>query len=184
MRRYVAALVAASLVVAVFPLAGLAQQQPSFEEVSFLVRRGDALWVIDTSGTLTKGKVESFSGASLRLKTWSGTREFIQPDVLEIHWEFRDSVGDGAKRGFYVGAAFGLFLGLTANERGVHNGEAPLAGVIVGGVYGAAIGALVDLNRNSQRTIYRADNISGPRRLRVAPVASRDRKGVSINVSF
>jgi hypothetical protein len=184
MRHYVAVFVAATLVMALFPSAGLAQEQPTFEDVIFLVKRGDVLSVIDRSGTFTKGKVERFSRESLRLKTWAGTREFKQPDVLEIHRHFRDSVRDGAKRGFYVGAAFGLILGLSASERGVHNGEAPLAGVVVGGVYGAALGALLDLSKNSQRTIYRADNVPGPRRLRVAPVASRDRKGVSINVSF
>ena len=184
MKRYVAALLTASFAAAWFPRAGFAQQSNPFEEVAILVRPGDVLAVIDTAGNSTQGKFEGFLGASLRLRTGSGVREFTQANVAEIRRQVKDSVRDGAKKGLYVGIALGLVAGLTSSRRGVHNGEAPLAGVVTGAVYGAAIGAIVDGRKKTQQTIYRSDGVSGPRRLRVSPVVSRDHKAVSLTVSF
>ena len=173
MKSCVAVLIVA--VLALVPSAALAQEAAVFEGVQALLRPGDDLIVKDAAGIATRGKFQSISGDSLRVVSRGSIREFLQKDVIEIRQRHKDRIGDGAKKGLIVGAALGLLAGATASSRGVHNGEAPLAGVVTGMVYGAAIGAIIDASKKTERVVYRA---------RVVPLASKDRKGVSLRFSF
>lgn len=164
-----------------FPAAVSAQQLSSFERLHLWVRPGDTLVVTDTRGNSIQGKVESLSAASLRLITRSGVREFAEKDVVEIQRRKGDPLGDGAKRGFVLGAVTGFVVALAV--KGAKD-EAPLAGAVGFGIYGAGIGVGIDALKKSNQTIYRAPGASNPARVHVAPLLSNDRKGVAMSLSF
>ena len=90
-----------------------AQQASSFEQLQLLVKPGDTVVVIDMEGRSTKGKIESLSRESLRLKSSGSIREFGQRDAVEIKQRRSDSLANGALIGVAVGGSIGA-LGAIA----------------------------------------------------------------------
>jgi GntR family transcriptional regulator len=155
MKRYVAMGLAFLLI----PVAAAAQDPSAFAELRLRLNPGDTITVTDPRGVSTRGKVESISRSVLTMKTGNRTRVFPQQDVLEVKQQYRDPVGDGAKRGLLVGMALGLVAGIQASRSPNYVSEspgAPVGGALGGALYGALIGTLVDAMKKTDRTIYRA----------------------------
>jgi hypothetical protein len=171
------------LMVFLFPLAASAHNPVAFSELRLVLHPGDNVTVTDIRGTAMQGKFESASRTSIRLKSKGSILEIPEQNVFEVKRKYGDDLGDGAKRGFWIGAALGLIVGISAAESGYPNGEAPLAGVVTGGVYGAGIGLLVDALKKSNETLYRAPGTSKGR-ITVSPIFRGDSKGAVLNLSF
>jgi len=78
-----------------------AQFVSSFEQLQVLVKPGDNIYVTDTAGVTTKGRIEELSSSSLGLVVKGKRRDLTQTDVREI----RQWRSDSARNGAMIGAA-------------------------------------------------------------------------------
>ena len=166
-----------------------AQTATSFEQLQVLVQKGDKVSVTDVAGKVTKGRIEDVSTSSLRLVRDRMSIELPEANILEI--KKKDPLGNGAKNGALVGA--GAFGGLAALvlfafcERPeciptAMAGTALFAGIGAG--IGAAIGVGIDAIGNRSSTVYRAKPRGSAARIQIAPMLSKESKGVALSISF
>jgi len=182
MKRYVAV----ALAVLFVPMAAAGQDASTFADLRLLLNPGQTIIVTDPRGVSTKGKVETVSGSVLTMRTGKTLRIYPREDVLEVKQQFRDSTGDGARKGLLIGMALGLVAGIQATHSPNYVGEspgAPVGGAVSGALLGAFIGAIVDGSKQSNRTVYRAPGVS-PARVRILPFVSEEQKGMVLNISF
>ena len=128
----------------------------TFDQLRVLVGPGDKITIADDGGREIKGTLAELSAGSLGLIVNGQRREFREPDVRAIRQRRSDSLANGAKIGFGIGAALGLLGGLAVMSE-FEGGEA--AGFVVattlfyGGV-GAGIGVGVDAMVTRDQVIY------------------------------
>ena len=110
MKHYIAGVLAVTFWYAIPGVAEvLAQQASSFDQLGMLVKPGDKVEVLGADGTSTKGKIENFTPASLRLATNGKICDYAQRDAIEI----KEKKGDSLLNGALIGAATGAGLGLA-----------------------------------------------------------------------
>ena len=188
MRHYIRVVLIVGLWTTIFASAqASAQQANSFEQLQVLIRPGDTIVVVGTDGTTSKGQIQSLTPASLRLATKGNIREFTQRDAIEIKQRRGDSLGNGAWIGALTGGAvMSSFVIIVCQEEGWWcrgNGGSVAFTIATSTGIGAAIGVGIDALVKHQQTIYRPAG-SVLNRVHVAPLMSRDRKGVALKISF
>src|SRR5262245_3199258 len=149
------------LTLAVFePFEICAQQAGSFEQLQLLVKPGDRVSVIDTSGQSTKGSIAELSKSTMRLLVNGATRTFSEPEILEIKRR-GDSLSNGAKNGALVGAGTATLgvLAVLSQTRGAR--AVALSGLVVGThvAIGAGIGVGIDAIIRRDQTIFRPRSV-------------------------
>jgi hypothetical protein len=141
----------------ILPAAGNAQELAgSFEQLRVLVKQGDTVRVTDAAGEEVRGTVTDLSPSSLALRVGGTRRTFLETDITAIHQRRNDSLANGAKWGFIVGAALGVLGGVAiAREYESGGGGAfiPILGVVYGSI-GAGAGAGIDAMNRSEQVIF------------------------------
>jgi hypothetical protein len=137
----------AAVIAVLFLHAAPAAAQQSFAELQWVLRPGDRVSVIDSTGLETQGRVDAIDTSSLRMDVNGEVREWSVPAV----WQVRrrgDSLKNGTIIGLTIGAGIavggGLALASLLHSEG-HDAFGPFMFVVgVGAGGGAAIGAGFD----------------------------------------
>jgi len=141
----------------ILPVTTCAQELAgSFDQLRVLVKAGDTIRVTDRTGREVRGSVIDVSASSLALATGGSRRTFLESDVTSIRQRRPDSLSNGAKWGFAVGAGLGLLAGITiASEYEGSSGTAliPMLALVYGGI-GAGAGAGIDALHSSEHVIF------------------------------
>ncbi len=171
-------------VVVVLSAPAAARAQPvaeTLDQLRFVLEPGADIRVVGIDGKTVAGTFETISGASLAL-TVHGARVSLEQDrILCIRQRRDDSLGNGARNGFIVGAALGLLGGLAIHSEGGSAAFIPATTLMYGGI-GAGVGVGIDALIRSERTVY--DAHARHASLSIAPVVVRTRKGVAVTVGF
>jgi hypothetical protein len=158
------------------PSSSAAQPVATFEELRQVLKPGQTVLVIDSSGEQIKGRVAQLppSPSSFVLLA-PKARTFPEGTVTEIR--ATDSLLNGTLIGGGIGMALATWDYLIDPSE---PGNAAIFAVAIGG--GTAIGAGIDRVIASGRVLYR----SGPQRpsLRISPFAHRHCQGVLVSVRF
>ena len=150
----------------------------SFEQLQVLVRPGDTVRLTDASFSPVSGRIDTLTSSTLSLVVNGIRRDYERPDVTAIWAAPRtDSLADGARRGFRIGAALGL-LSVVACR-----GECGsiLATAVTFAALGAGIGVGMDARDRETRDhlVYRRPAASG-RRVTITP----QQTGMTMSVRF
>ena len=183
--RKQAAVVLATVLVAVSVRAAAQEPVKSFDQLNTRLKVGDTVYVTDAQGREIKGKIHSLSPDALTLGT-DGSRTFAARDVSAIRERQRDSLKNGALIGLGVGGGLALVACLSFAEG---SGDSGWCAAVLGvyGAVGAGIGVGIDaLIPGQKRVAYRAPGATGSAqtRLSVAPVITPRAKGVAVAFSF
>lgn len=174
----------AALLVAVLVSTVEAQELAgSFDQLRVLVRKGDTVTVTDADDRQVKGSLLELSPASLALMVDGTPRTFLEADVAAIRQRRPDSLANGAKWGFAVGASLGVLAGLTLTseyEGGAIAFMSALA-AIYGGL-GAGAGAGIDALHSGHQVIYARRRAASSISLR--PVLVPGRRAVVASFTF
>jgi hypothetical protein len=157
----------------------------SFDQLRVLVKPGDAITVVNDAGKELRGTIADLSSTSLGLVVDGKRLDLRATDVDAIRQRRSDTLANGAKVGFGIGAALGLLGGLAIMTE-LDGGEA--AGVVVaatlfyGGV-GAGIGVGVDAMIARDQVIF-ARRTASAARIAVQPMFTRHRQGAVLVIGF
>ena len=131
----------------------------------------------DTTGPEMKGRIAALSPSTLALLVDGIRHDLKDADVAQIRQRRPDSVANGARRGFIVGALVGAVAASISGDPGCIPETA-----LAQGVLGLGVGVALDAMISSRQTIYgRAGSVQ---RLAVSPLLSRARQGVLLSVGF
>ena len=127
----------------------------SFEQLRVLVKTGDTVRVTDGSGQDVRGSIVDLSASALSLRVNGERRTFSERDVAAIHQRRHDSLANGTKWGFAVGAGLGVLAGAVIASEYESGGTAfiPLLALTYGGL-GAGVGAGIDAMHPSDQVIF------------------------------
>ena len=122
----------------------------SLASVKARVPVGDHIYVTDTEGVTTKGRLVEVTADKVQLDVGGDRRSVAAPDVRRIQWQRPDSPLTGVLIGAGIGAIPGLYwLAVDPNEcRGMCAEEYALIAA------GAAIGGLIDHLIKRKVTVY------------------------------
>jgi len=169
----------------VCPQPASAQEARSFEQLQLLVKPGDRIFLTDSTGKVTEGRVADLSKTSLSVKTKSAITNWAEADVMQIRKWRQDSLKNGAAIGTGVGLGIGALGALAwCREYGDDCGAEVAAGVAVYAGIGAAIGIGIDALIPAKQTIFTGVPRTALKGLRVKPLVSNARKGVAVAFSF
>lgn len=174
---------------AVAPSVALAQEPAhSLQDLQSRVHIGETIRIFDPGGNRIQGSLESISDSSLRIRVGRVVREFRQPEIREVHRQFRDPITNGTVKGAVIGAIAGGAAGLLiATGEACESSSCVMQGTAIAGGLGAGLGAvsgaLGDSLRKSYATIFAQSRAAGMR-LGVSPILSVDTKGVRVAVRF
>jgi hypothetical protein len=125
-------------------LAGLCLPRPvaaqNLDQSNGQLRRHPLVYVTDTQGHETKGKLMSWSGSEIALETEAGPRTFKPGEAMRL-----DLRGDSVKNGAVIGLISGAAMGALASA-GCDCDARPVIFVMSAGIYtlvGAGIDALI-----------------------------------------
>lgn len=155
----------------------------SIEQLRVLVRPGDQVRVMDTSGREMKARINRLSASSISILVGGNTRTLQESEILTIRQRKDDRLSDGARNGFIGGAVFGVLVGLALREYDGGGAWVTTAALIYGGI-GAGIGVGIDGMITSDRVIYDARARSSLANIKVGPIMTPARKGVALSVRF
>ena len=161
------------------------QEAQSFEQLKLLVKPGDKIYVTDSSGIITKGKIGGLTTSTLTLLSDKKTLDLAEKDVSRIRQWRHDSL----KNGTLIGMGVGLGLGLAGTIVFCHDGWADCDGgeavavVAIYGGLGAAIGVGIDALIPSKQTVYIGGRAAS-NRIKIRPVLDRSRRGAAVAFSF
>jgi hypothetical protein len=146
-------LAAAAGLIAMTAVPAMAQEQATtLDQLRVLVKPGDTIRVTGADGVEVKGTLEGLSSSELELRVGDGERRLNEAEIRRIRQRRDDSLADGARRGFAVGAVLGALIGVAlAHETGA--GFAVFTAGLYGGI-GAGIGTGLDAMVTHDRTIY------------------------------
>ncbi len=148
------------LLIIVSPVEASAQAVAnSFEELQGRVKAGDTVFVIESSGEETRGRIVMLSDASLELILDETHRVFAENAVKRIDHRRRDSVRNGLLVGLGTGAVLGFLVGRTADSSscspGIECGQGALLGTIGGAFWSGVAGWITDTLTREREVIYR-----------------------------
>jgi hypothetical protein len=172
----------AGLILALLATTGEAQELAgSFEQLRVLVKTGDTVRVTDSRGEEVRGTITDLSSSSLALRVAGSPRTFLEGDLATVHQRRNDSLANGAKWGFLVGAGLGVLGGIAIVSEYDDEGAAliPILGLVYGAL-GAGAGAGVDAMHRSEQVIYAAR--AAPSKVSVRPILMPDRKGLLASI--
>lgn len=155
----------------------------SFEQLRVLVKVGDTVSVTDGTGQEIRGTIAELSSSSLALLVGGNRRTLSENDIRMMRQRRSDSLANGAKWGFGIGAGLGLLGGLAiAAEYDDSAALVPLVALLYGGL-GTGIGVGVDAMISGTQVIYSRPAASSAR-LTLSPLLARDRRGVLVSLGF
>jgi hypothetical protein len=79
-----------------------------------LVKRGDTVSVVDRDGTEVRGPISALSSSSLAIVMAGSQKSFLESEIDTIRQRRPDSLANGAKWGFGIGA--GLDALVSSNQ--------------------------------------------------------------------
>jgi hypothetical protein len=128
----------------------------SFDQLRVLVKPGDRITVTDDAGRQTTGRLAELSASSLALVVGDERRDLQATDISTILQRRPDSLANGTKWGFGIGAAFGFLagLGLANAYDEAHDSALMAVGALIYGGLGAGIGAGLDAMIAGNQVIY------------------------------
>jgi hypothetical protein len=178
-------LLVVAMLAGVAGLAGAQELAGTFDQLRVLIAPGSKITVIDASGQTVKGKVVTLSATALRLSVAGATRELAERDVDQIRERRADSLANGAKIGFYVGASLGglAALALLSSDEDEAWGYALVGAAVYAGL-GTGIGVGIDAMIESDRPIYARRQSGGATAFRLAPILGHERRGVQMAIRF
>jgi hypothetical protein len=138
------------------PAAARAQELAgSFDQLRVLVKSGDTVRVTDGNGREARGAIVDLSASALSLRVDGERRTFLERDIATIHQRRNDSLANGARWGFVVGAGLGVLAGAVIASEYENGGTAfiPLLALTYGGL-GAGVGAGIDAMHPSDQVIF------------------------------
>ena len=138
------------------PAAASAQELAgSFEQLRVLVKPGDTVRVTGGGGEEIRGTIMDLSSSSLALRVGGTRRAFLEHDVAAVYQRRNDSLANGAKWGFVIGAGLGVLGGIAIAREYESGGAAyiPILGVVYGSI-GAGAGAGIDAMHRSEQVIF------------------------------
>ena len=174
----------AGLILALLATTGEAQELAgSFEQLRVLVKTGDKVRVTDSRGQEVRGSIADLSSSSLALQVAGSRRTFLEADIASVHQRRNDSLANGAKWGFAVGAGLGVLGGIAIVSEYGDGGAAliPILGLVYGAI-GAGAGAGVDAMHRGEQVIYAPR--AAPSKVALRPIARAGRKGVLASIAF
>ena len=163
------------------------------------IEDGDTIWVTlrqpgvdddgDTKGT--KAEFIRFAGDAVVVRMDGQTLELAEGRIARLQKRHTDSVLNGLGIGAMIGALAGVVGGSLDAASSTpcasfcfsNVGPGPGAAVIGGAVLGGLLGILVDLPLRAKKTVFEAGETSRPR-LTVAPLLSKNGKGMLVSLSF
>jgi hypothetical protein len=161
-----------------------AQEARSFEQLQLLVKPGDRIFVTDSAGNVTAGKVTGLTTSALSLKTKTSVKDWTESDISKIRQWRHDSLKNGTLIGTGVGLGLGVIGGLLwCSESGDCRGEAVAIAAFYTGV-GAGIGLGIDALIPAKQTVFIGGSKTTVSRIKVKPVVGNSRKGVAVAFSF
>jgi hypothetical protein len=166
------------LILSIVPGAARAQTAAttSFEELRRILKHGHRIVVTDTTGQRVTGKVREVSTSPPSLVIAIPEPRTVRAEAIA---EIRtvDCVINGALIGAGIGASLAVWDYLIdPSEPG--NGAIFAVAIGLGTAVGAGIDALID----GRRVLYRSGAQKG--RVTIAPIATRDRRGLQVVVRF
>ena len=168
----------------------------SFEELRAIVKPGETVFITDTSGRKSKGRLGQLSASTLELlarQTGPDGRETLVPqsrlserDVRQIQVDRGDSVLNGTLIGLAVVGGPWLLACNPATDWCYYNDGANLYRVIalVTSGIGAGIGALVDAGIRERVLVYYQPPTRGSSGIAVSPFASKSAAGMQLTWRF
>ena len=156
-----------------------AQTAGSFEQLALLIGSGDRVTVTDSAGREQTGRIVDLSPSALALFVDGARHDFREVQVHTIRQWRQDSLKNGAWFGFAVGAAVGATAFIPKYD---------ISGryaAMFFGLYAAAgtgIGVGFDALMPSRQVIYQSTGTA--RRVTVAPLMARDRRGLAVSFGF
>jgi hypothetical protein len=152
---------------------------PSFEQLAVLVRPGNTVMLMDASGSRISGRIDTLTSSAVSLVVNGSRRDFHETDVAAI-WQRRgDPLGNGARRGFFIGGALGALSVLGCMGECWDSWASAAGGMSLMAVIGTGIGISIDALSRERQTIYRRPAIPAAR-VTLAP----HRAGASVSLRF
>ena len=178
-----AVVITASLLFFISPNAE-AQEALSFEQLKVLVKPGDKIYVTDSTGTVTKGRITALTTSTLTLLANKNSRELSEKDISRIRQRRHDSI----KNGVLIGMGVGVGISALSYRTVCHTVDCS-AGLVIGAAasyiaVSAVIGVGIDALIPSKQTIYVGGARTALNRIKVKPILDRSRKGVAMAFSF
>ena len=173
----------ALVLVAAVATASLAEAQTveSFDRLALLVNQGDRISVTARNGRRLQGRLVDLSPTTLSLLVVDDDLVRLEEaEVSLLRRRHRDSLKNGGVLGLLGGA---VTAGVLMADEGP--GSNPGAYVLIMSLFGAAgagIGVGLDAGYEKSQVIYRVRR--SKRRLAVAPLLSRHRRGLSVSLGF
>jgi hypothetical protein len=141
---------------------------------------GDQIHIDRVAAPRLRGRVVSMDGESITVTRHGRETRVPAAGVLRI--ERHDSVWNGGAIGFTAGFATGVLM-MSTCDPGWFCEQTPQAilmcGALTGG-FGFGVGVLFDAIVHGDHTIYRRND----RRVAVAPLVTRQSKGVTVGLRF
>lgn len=157
MQSHASRVASTGLILALLATTGEAQELAgSFDQLRVLIKIGDTVRVTDSTGQSVRGPITGLSSGALAVQVKGRRQTFLESDIATIHQRRSDSLANGAKWGFVVGAGLGVLAGITiASEYEGSSGTAliPMLGLVYGGI-GAGAGAGIDALHSSEHVIF------------------------------
>jgi hypothetical protein len=157
----------------------------SFAELQSILKTGDEVQITDSSGKTIQGRIGNVSTSSLGLTVDGRRQDLLEATVREVKRRRPDLWWNGP----LIGAAIGTVVGAVVKQQNCGSTDCGEGGIVDPGFYvfgagiGAGAGALVDLSIRRFDTVF-----AGPSpatvRFNLAPVLSRDTKGLRLSVRF
>jgi hypothetical protein len=176
-----AVLVAAILVLGSAAPARAQELASTFDQLRVLIKAGDTLTIAGRDGQETRGRMVRLTRTSLEIDVDGATRLLQEDAITTIRRRHADSLANGAKIGFGVGAGFGTLVAIAVV--GEIGSAAAIPMVLVYGAMGAGIGVGIDGVQSSDQVIFsRPGPVSA--RLGISPIASQGRRGARLTLRF
>jgi len=149
------ALVVLTFVLGAASAADAQELASSLDQLRVLVKPGDVVTVTDTAGHEMKGSIAELSPTSLVLLVGADRHEVPAADLSVVSQRKPDSLANGAKWGFAVGAGLGLlaFASIASEYEGADVGWGLAAVLLYGGI-GSGVGVGLDAMISSDQVIF------------------------------
>jgi hypothetical protein len=151
---------------------------PSFEQLAVLVPPGNTVTLMDLAGSRISGRIDTLTSSKLSLDVNGSTRDFNEADVAAIWQRPDDPLGNGARRGFFIGGALGALSVLGCMGECSDSWASAAGGMSLMAAIGAGIGISIDALSRERQTIYRRPAPAA--RVTIAP----HRAGASVSLRF
>ncbi len=179
----------AGLLATLWVASGCAQKTPlrSFADVPQRVQAGHTVYVTDTQGEETRGRLQDLSRSALTVSNSDGATQFSAEHVRAI-----DRYGDPLWNGLAIGLAVGTAMALLSDRRqvpcpGGRSGvcrDAEIGSRLTAATVFGAIGAGIDALIRRRTPVYQAPNQWSSSALVISPAVSPREAALLLSLTF